>query len=148
MPTNTLSASSACTGSTRERTILRSMTGYGRGESIQFNRKVVVEIKSVNHRYNDINIKSPRILNAFEDKLRKKLSASIFRGKTDVYVSLESYSKEDIQVYLNEPLADAYVESLKAIQNRYHLGDTISTAFIAKFPDVITVEKTVNDENV
>lgn len=123
------------------------MTGYGRGECLRYNRKFIVEIKSVNHRYSDINMKLPRRMNPFEDKLKKLFATSIFRGKTDVYVSMESLSEDDIKVSLNETLADAYVAGLRRIQNKYHLIDEISLSLIAGFQDVITVDKSVNDED-
>ena len=129
--------------------MIRSMTGYGRGECARYNRKFVVEIKSVNHRYYDINIRLPRNLNVFEENVRKILSAEIFRGKTDVFISFETFSKEDIKLTLNEELADAYVEQLAAIQQRYHLQDSNEKLrLIASFSDVISIEKNFEDENI
>ncbi|MDR1065843.1 MAG: hypothetical protein LBL35_00190, partial [Clostridiales bacterium] len=78
------------------------MTGYGRGERAAYDRRIVVEIKSVNHRYNDINMRLPKILNAHEDKLRKKLSGEISRGKTDVYARLESHVENDVNITVNK----------------------------------------------
>lgn len=126
--------------------MMRSMTGFGRGENGDQNRKFSVEIKSVNHRYNDITIKLPRTMNFLEERARKALQAYIFRGKTDVYILFESYSQNDIQIILNEPLADAYVGQLRQIQQRYGLQDEITLSLVAKFPDIISVEKTVEDE--
>ena len=112
---------------------VRSMTGYGRGEHIAEERKFTVEMKSVNHRYNDMTIKLPRSLAGLEDKIKKRIMHEVFRGKTDVYISFETFSAADVEVKLNEALAAAYIEKLE---------------LAAKFPDVITVEKAQQEEEV
>jgi len=119
------------------------MTGYGRGENTLYNRRFIVEIKSVNHRYNDINIKMPKSMIAFEDYVRKLVSKQVFRGKTDVYVSFDTYSKDDIKINLNDVLADSYVNALENIKIRYGVKDDISVGLISKFPEVLTIEKNV-----
>ncbi len=126
---------------------MRSMTGYGRGESTLYNRKFIVEIKSVNHRYNDINVKIPKSMILFEDYVRKIVSRQIFRGKTDVYVSFETYSKNDIKISLNEVIADSYVNALENIKIRYGVKDDISVGLISKFPEVLSIEKTSFENN-
>ena len=122
---------------------MRSMTGYGRGESTIYNRKFVVEIKSVNHRFNDINIKMPKAMIAFEDYVKKIINQQVFRGKTDVYISFETYAKNDIKINLDEVLADSYVNALENIRIRYGAKDDISVGLIAKFPEVLTIEKNI-----
>ncbi len=127
---------------------MRSMTGYGRGEALLYDRRFIVEIKSVNHRYNDMTIKMPRPLLAYEDRLKKLLVSEIFRGKTDVYINFESFSSDDIQVALNKPLADGYIEVLNELKSKYGIEDKISLSLVARFPDLITVEKkTASDKN-
>ena len=126
--------------------MIQSMTGYGKGECVLYNRKFSVEIKSVNHRYNDITIKLPRVMNAFEDKMRAILTAGVSRGKTDVYVNYETFSQEDIKVTLNEALADAYMERLTALDTRYALNETPSLSLLARFPDVLSVEKNADTD--
>lgn len=126
--------------------MIKSMTGYGRGDSILYDRKFTVEIKSVNHRYNDINIKLPRVLNAFEDKIKSRLASEISRGKTDVYIHLDSFSTADIKINLNEALADSYAEAILKLRGRYDLRDDLSLSLIVKFPDIINVEKLTNDD--
>ena len=126
--------------------MIQSMTGYGKGECTLYNRKFSVEIKSVNHRYNDITIKLPRVMNAFEDKMRAILTASVSRGKTDVYVNYESFSQNDIKVALNEALADAYIEKLNALDARYALNEAPSLALLARFPDVLSVERNADTD--
>lgn len=125
---------------------MKSMTGYGRGDSILYDRKFTVEIKSVNHRYNDISIKLPRVLNAFEDKIKSRLASEISRGKTDVYIHLESFSAADIKISINKPLADAYADAVVQLRDRYSLQDDLALSLLAKFPDIINVEKLGNDE--
>lgn len=128
--------------------MLKSMTGYGRGECRLYSRKITVEIKSVNHRYNDLNIKLPRLMTSLEDVIRKTISKKVFRGKTDVYVSYETLSKDDIKISLNEALADSYISELRNIISRYDLKDDISLSLIAKFPDILSIDKSVDDETI
>jgi len=126
--------------------LIQSMTGYGKGECSLYNRKFTVEIKSVNHRYNDVNIKLPRVMNAFEDKIRAILSQSVSRGKTDVYVNYETFSQSDVKVALNEPLADAYFEKLNELGKLYNLCETPSLTLLARFPDVLSVERNAESD--
>ncbi|MDR2899335.1 MAG: YicC family protein [Clostridiales bacterium] len=126
--------------------MLKSMTGYGRGEYTDYNRKFVVEIKSVNHRYNDITVKMPRLMSAFEDEVRKTVASAVSRGKTDVYINYESVGDTDVSISVNEALADGYVKALEAIRQRYSLDDCINLNLIAKFPDVIYIDKNIDDD--
>lgn len=130
---------------------VRSMTGYGRGEFTAEDRKFIVEMRSVNHRYNDITVKMPRFLTSLEDRIRKKAAESIFRGKTDIYISFETLSSEDIDVKLDETLAAAYAEKLRQLQEVLkltRLEDSRILELTAKFPDVMTVEKAQKEEGV
>lgn len=127
---------------------VRSMTGYGRGEHIAEDRKFTIEIKSVNHRYNDISIKLPRSLASLEDKIKKHIMQQVFRGKTDVYINFETFALDDVEVKLNKALAQAYVEKLKLLQESIGFEGGNLLDLTAKFPDVITVEKPQKDEAV
>ena len=127
---------------------VRSMTGYGRGEHIAEDRKFVVEMKSVNHRYNDMTIKLPRSLASLEDKIKKRIMRDVFRGKTDVYISFETFSADDVDVKLNETLAAAYIEKLNLLEEKFGLTGGNKLELAAKFPDVITVEKAQQEEAV
>ena len=126
---------------------MRSMTGYGRGECILYNRKFIVEIKSVNHRYNDIVIKMPRAMIMYEDAVKKLLAGQIFRGKTDVYISFETFAKEDVKISVNDALADSYVDALTYIKERYNMDEKIGLSLVSKFPDIISVDKSVDQDN-
>ena len=128
---------------------VRSMTGYGRGEHIAEERKFTVEMKSVNHRYNDMTIKLPRSLASLEDKIKKRIMRDVFRGKTDVYISFETFSAADVEVKLNETLAAAYIEKLNLLEEKFGLtGSESKLELVAKFPDVVTVEKAQQEEAV
>ena len=126
--------------------MVKSMTGYGRGECSRYNRKFVVEIKSVNHRYNDISIKLPRTLASVEDTVRKMVSKGVSRGKTDVYINYEAMGGQDIDISFNAELADSYMAALTAIKERYNMDERISISSISRFPDVISTGKGVDDE--
>ncbi len=122
-----------------------SMTGFGRGESIMYDRRFKVEIKSVNHRYGDITIKLPRFLNSYEDKIRKRLAKDITRGKADVWVHFESFSENDVSVQINTSFADAYVRALKQLNERYALpGDGINLSVLAGNPEVLSIDKDIS----
>jgi uncharacterized protein (TIGR00255 family) len=126
----------------------KSMTGFGRGECLKYDRRFKVEIKSVNHRYGDFTIRLPRFLNAFEDKIRKRLAKDIVRGKVEVWVGFDSYTQKDIQAKVNWAFADAFMESLKGLSQRYHLNDA-TLEILARNTDVVSFEKfesAYNDE--
>ncbi len=121
----------------------RSMTGFGRSESFSGNRRLTVEIRSVNHKNNELYIKLPKTFNAYEEKLRKKFSV-ITRGKTEVFVSFESFNSEDYSVSVNYALVDAYVENFREIKARHSLNDEPTLSLIARMPDVFTAQKEEN----
>ncbi len=126
---------------------MKSMTGYGRGEAKQYDRRFVVEIKSVNHRYNDVTVKLPRAMIMYEDAVKKVMGKRVFRGKTDVFITFETFSDDDVSITFNQPLADAYVETVKKIKERYELDQPIRLDLIAKFPDIISVEKKLDPDS-
>lgn len=125
---------------------MKSMTGYGRGECILYNRKFVVEIKAVNHRYNDIAIKMPRTMLAYEDAIKKAITSKVFRGKIDVYVNFESFSEDDVNITINENLAKGYITTLNCLKEKFNIEDNITLDLVAKFPDLITVDKGISSE--
>ncbi len=130
---------------------VRSMTGYGRGGFTAEDRKFTVEMRSVNHRYNDITVKLPRFLISLEDRIKKKTAENVFRGKTDIYISFETLSSEDVEVKLDEALAAAYAEKLKHLREIIGVpqaDDGRILELTARFPDVITVEKAQKEEEV
>ncbi len=128
--------------------MIRSMTGYGKGENEKDGRKFTVEIKSVNHRYNDISIKLPRFMISMEDKIKKNISQKIFRGKTDVFINFETEAQDDVQVKLNEPLARSYVEKLNELKEMFGLETPNALDLVAKFPDILSTEKVEEEGDV
>jgi len=124
------------------------MTGYGRGEYMANECHFVVEIKSVNHRYNDISIKLPRFMNGMEDAIRKRIMKEIARGKTDVYITFETFSVDNVIVKVNEPLAMAYIEKLHELEQKFDVSSQNTLDLVARFADVITVEKTEGQEDI
>lgn len=119
-----------------------SMTGFGRAVTSEDNRfNFTVEIKSVNHRYLDLNIKMPRNLLSLENKIREAVKEKINRGKLDIFITQNLYEKDDVEVSFNEALGDSYFKSLEKIRERYKVNDDISVSLIARFPEVITLEK-------
>lgn len=127
---------------------VRSMTGYGRGEHLEQDRKFVVEMKSVNHRYHDLNIKLPRVLASLEDNIKKCIAKNVFRGKIDVYVSFETFSADDVEIKLNESLAKAYAEKIHILEDLLQQKNEDIVSLTARFPDVIVVEKAQKEEEV
>ncbi len=126
--------------------MIKSMTGYGKGVFVLNERRLSVEIKSVNHRYCDISLKMPYMLNFLEETARKQISEAILRGKVDVYIGFETLSKDDVSISLNTALADAYVAKLFELKEKYPVKDDINVSLVAKFPDIINIEKGVFSE--
>ena len=106
--------------------MLKSMTGYGRREAVTEGKKILVEIKSVNHRYSDYNIKVQRHLGFLEDKIRKYVSSSITRGKVDIYLNVENYETADKQITLNKEIAKNYIDVLYQLRDEFGLKDDIT----------------------
>jgi len=127
--------------------MLKSMTGFGRGECLRHDRRFKVELKSVNHRFSDFTIKVPRFLNPFEDRIRHRLAKDIVRGKVDVWVSFESFTSEDLTLQVNDVYADAYMLALRGLGERYGLSEIpadTSLELLAKTPDVIVFDRYEN----
>ncbi|MBU3214151.1 YicC family protein [Clostridium estertheticum] len=125
--------------------MIRSMTGFGRGNSEKDGKSFTIEIKSVNHRYFETNIRMPRVLISFEDKIRKIIGEKVKRGKLDVFVTQGNYDKEDVEAYLNENLAESYINCLGILKDKYGLSDDISVETVAKLPEVITLKQKEED---
>jgi uncharacterized protein (TIGR00255 family) len=125
--------------------MIKSMTGFGRGSVEQDGRSFIVEIKSVNHRYCDLNIKMPKSFLSFEDRIRKTVLEKISRGKVDVFITQNKQEKIGVKAVLDENLADSYVECLKKIKDKYDIKEGLSISLIAKFPDVIILKQEEED---
>lgn len=125
--------------------MIKSMTGFGRGSTDQEGGRFTVEIKTVNHRYLDLNIKMPKTFIALEDRMRKLIKEKVNRGKIDVFITQNNYEKQGVNAVLNEPLADSYVQCLNKIRERYGMQENITVSLIAKFPEVITIKQEEED---
>jgi len=126
--------------------MLKSMTGYGRREAVTEGKKILVEIKSVNHRYSDYNIKVQRHLGFLEDKIRKHVSTAITRGKVDIYLNVENFESADKEISLNIPMAKNYIEVLKQLRDEFGLKDDISVTSVARNTDIFQTERLEEDE--
>ncbi|MCL2398817.1 MAG: YicC family protein [Defluviitaleaceae bacterium] len=126
--------------------MIKSMTGYGRGECILWDWKCTVEIKAVNHRYCDITIRIPHMMNPYEDRVRKMLAKDIRRGKVDVYIRLDSLGQHPIKMDVNFALVDAYFKALNKVLERYIVPDQVTLSMLTSNPDVFMTDNTVTDE--
>ena len=129
-----------------EKTMIKSMTGFGRCEVAENNRKFTVEIKSVNHRYLDVNIKMPKKLNFFESAIRAELKNYISRGKVDLFISYEDYTENHANIRDNRDLAAEYRKYLRQMQEEFGLEDDIRVSTLSRYPEVFTMEEQNVDE--
>ena len=127
--------------------MVRSMTGYGKGFAENENARVTIEMKSVNHRYLDLNIKLPKKLNFLESLIRNKISESIFRGKVDVYITLNEHSDACYKVSVNDIIAKEYYDSISAMAEKLGIDNDLKASNIVRLPDVIELEETDSDED-
>jgi uncharacterized protein (TIGR00255 family) len=123
------------------------MTGFGRHEVVLGDRKVSVEIKSVNHRYLDLNIKMPKKFNPFESFIRSLLKEYIQRGKVDVFVTYEDHSLESVRPQYNKQMAAAYMEIFNEMASEFSIKNDITTARLATMPEVLSMEQVETDED-
>lgn len=127
--------------------MIKSMTGFGRG-NVEVTDSIydyVIEIKSVNHRYFEFNVKMPRTLISLEDNIRKAVNEKIKRGKVDVFITQNVGVKENVEAVLNEELADSYLKCLKKLIDTHNLRDDISATNLARFPEVVTLSQKEDD---
>ena len=121
--------------------MIKSMTGYGAAKGASGKMEISVEVKSVNNRYLDCSIKLPRVYNALEEPLKALVQKRISRGKTDVYILIDTTKDDDALIKINRPLAEAYINALRAMAEEYGILCDISALDIARFPDVLQAEK-------
>ena len=126
--------------------MIKSMTGFGRCEFADENRKFTVEIKAVNHRYLDVNIKMPKKLNFFESAIRTLLKEYMERGKVDIFISYEDYTQDNVSLKYNEALAAQYLTYLNSMAEKFGLDNDIRVSTLSKYPDVFTMEEQGIDE--
>lgn len=126
--------------------MISSMTGFGRMESVKDKIKITVEMKAVNHRYLDLNIKIPKKLSIFESEIRTTLKKDIQRGKVDVFITCEDSSETASVLHYNETLAGEYIKYFRQMADKFHLEDDIRVSALARFPEIFTMEEQDADE--
>lgn len=127
--------------------MVRSMTGYGKGVAENENARVTIEMKSVNHRYLDLNIKLPKKLNFLESQIRNKISERIFRGKVDLYITLNEHADASCKVSVNDVIAKEYLDSISAMASKLGVDNDIKASNLVRLPDVIELEEIDSDED-
>lgn len=126
--------------------MIKSMTGFGRCEITEGERKITVEMKSVNHRYLDVNIKMPKKLNFFEAAIRNELKNYIQRGKVDLFITYEDYTESNVCVKYNKELAAEYVKYLEQMAQDFSLDNDIRVSALSRYPEVLSMEEQTIDE--
>nr|WP_302655892.1 YicC/YloC family endoribonuclease [uncultured Agathobaculum sp.] len=124
---------------------MKSMTGYGRARLVLHGRTVTVELRAVNHRYLDCTVKAPRQFGFLDDAVKKAAAARIARGKTEIYVSVETDEGGDLSVTVNHALAERYLTALRELSEKYGLRDDVTVMSLAKMPDVLGSERIEQD---
>lgn len=127
--------------------MIKSMTGFGRGEYSDGKRNVIAEIKTVNHRYSDINVKMPKRYSFAEEAMKAIVKKKVKRGKAELSIIVENLTEEDITVKLNTMVAKQYIDNLQELQNTYHLDGDIDIRLVATMPDVMKAVPDVEDED-
>ena len=125
--------------------MVKSMTGYGRAEETFNGCTITVELRSVNNRYLDCNVRIPRLYLFAEDAIKTRVQNTISRGKVDVFVTLDNAGAERVNVSVNKAVADGYYAALTELAREYGLSNDISVSLLSRFPDVLLAEKAEDD---
>lgn len=126
--------------------MIKSMTGFGRCEITENERKFTVEMKSVNHRYLDVNIKMPKKLNFFESAIRGELKNYISRGKVDVFITYEDFTENNTTIRYNKEIATEYLKYLREMSEDFGLDNDIRVSTLSRYPEVFSMEEQTMDE--
>lgn len=126
--------------------MIKSMTGFGRSERVTKERRIVIEMKSVNHRYCDINIKMPKKLNYFETAIRNQLKQYIGRGKVDIFITYEDYTEQNVCVKYNREIAAEYVRYLRQMAEEFDLQSDFSASSVSRLPEIFSLEEQSQNE--
>lgn len=124
--------------------LIKSMTGFGRGEFTQGASTFSVDIRSVNHRYCDVSVRMPRSMSVLEEKVREFAAEKISRGKVDVYINYSTFGQNS-QVKLDTNLARAYMDSLNSLKEMFNIKDDINLSLLTRFPDIMSLETVEQD---
>lgn len=126
--------------------MIKSMTGYGKSSLLINSREYQVEIKTVNHKYIDINIKMPKVISYLEESIRKQISGKIKRGKIDICINFENYSQQGNEIKINTEIAKMYINNFRELAKEEKISEDISVTEIAKLPDVLSIKNTLDEE--
>lgn len=126
--------------------MIKSMTGFGRCENHQGDRKFTVEMKAVNHRYFDVNIRMPKKLNFFETAIRSVLKEYLQRGKVDVFITYEDYSETNLSLKYNEAVAAQYLAYFREMEEKLGIKNDVSASVLGRCPEVFSMEEQAVDE--
>ena len=126
--------------------MIKSMTGFGRCENHQGDKKFTVEMKAVNHRYFDVNIKMPKKFSFFESAIRNVLKIYVQRGKVDVFITYEDFAEENVALKYNESIAAEYLKYFRQMSEKFGLDDDIRVSTLGRCPEVFTMEEQDIDE--
>ncbi|MBQ1680753.1 MAG: YicC family protein [Agathobacter sp.] len=127
--------------------MVKSMTGFGRAEVLEGNTKFTVEIKSVNHRYLDVNIKMPKKLNFFESAIRNLLKEYMERGKVDLFITYEDFNEDTGSLKFNKALAAEYLNYLNQMAEDFDIENDVRVSTLSRYPEVFTLEEQAIDED-
>lgn len=129
--------------------MIKSMTGFGRSEVTEDNRKFTVEMKTVNHRYLDVNIKMPKKFNFFESAIRNLLKDYVSRGKVDVFITYEDASESNVSIKYNEEMAREYLKHFESMAETFGLENDIRVSSLSRYPEVFTMEdQNIDEEHI
>jgi len=128
--------------------LLKSMTGYGRGEAIAGGKKLIVELKAINHRFCEIVIRSPKNMLQIEDRIRRKIKEKIFRGRIDCYLYIEEAGRKNIAVKVDKDLVLAYYKAMKEISDNLSLSPDVQLGYFLDLPGVLAIEEATEDIEV
>ena len=126
--------------------VIKSMTGYGRSQKILNGRDILVEIRSVNHRYYEYSSRIPRAYNYIDEKLKTLLKSRISRGKVDVSVTINNIEGRDTEIVINKGVAEGYVNALRSVAEDLNVADDLTLSKLIKLPDIFNVQKTPDNE--
>ena len=128
--------------------MVKSMTGYGKSSLSINSREYQVEIKAVNHKYIDTNIKMPRVISYLEEDIRKLIASKIKRGKIDVLISFENFSKDGNDIRINTELAKIYIQNLRKLAEEENISANIEVTEITRLPDVLIIKNNFDEDQI
>lgn len=126
--------------------MIKSMTGFGRCETVLNGREITVEIRSVNHRYFEFSCRTPRGYGFLDDKLKSYINSQVSRGKIDVFVSVSASEETPAEVTVNHQLVAGYIKAMQEISDTYNIPNDVSVVALSRFSDIYTVHKAEEDE--